>query len=79
MTINPNRPVEELIGDNYGIVRLRLGNLHVGHSLLQAAREARPTHMRYVPVALRRGWAQCVIETWAEYQDTYNHVMGGAV
>ena len=76
MTINPSRPVEDLVGSNRGIVRQRLGCFHVGNSYLAAARHARPKGMRKVPPALRRGWAKCVLETWNEYRATYRAVMG---
>ena len=75
MKINPDRPLEDLVGDNRGIVRMRLGNVHVARSYLHAARESRPRNMRLMPVALRRGWAKCVLETWNEYRGTYNAVM----
>lgn len=77
ININPARPVEELTGSNYGIVRQRLGALHVGNTYLAAARHARPRSLRDYPVALRRGWALCVLETWREYRATYSHVMLG--
>lgn len=71
------KPVEELVGSNRGIVRQRLGNIHCMTSILQAARVARPCRMRNAPVALRRGWAKCVIDTMAEYRKTYIAVMAG--
>lgn len=77
MTINRTRPVENLIGDNRGMIRMKLGNIHCMSSVLTAARHCRPKNMRRVPVALRRGWAKCVIETLAEYQGTYRFVMTG--
>ena len=77
MTINPNRPVEELAGSNYGIVRQKLGRIHCMTSVLSAARQVRPHAMRDYPVALRRGWAKCVIETLAEYRGTYVAVTRG--
>ena len=77
MTINPDRPVEELTGLNRAIVRQRLGNIHCMSSLLEQARHARPKNMRGVPVELRRGWVKCVIDTMAEYQDTFVAVTTG--
>lgn len=77
ININGHRPVEALVGANRGIVRQRLGNFHVGHSILAAARHARPASLRSAPVALRRGWVLCVLETWREYRGTYEHVMYG--
>ena len=76
MRINPNRPIEDLVGDNRGIVRQRLGNRHCMGRVLQQARECRPKGMRTVPVALRRGWAKCVLETISEYRSTFIGVMG---
>lgn len=77
MNINPNRPVENLVGDNRGIVRQILGRCHCCSPLLRLAREARPRGMRSVPVALRRGWVKCVLETAAEYKSRYVAVMSG--
>lgn len=77
MRIDPTRPMEELIGDNYGIVRMRLSNAHCmlpRHDLL---RIARPCNMRKYPVALRRGWAKCALEAIAEFRGTYVAVMTG--
>ena len=71
MFINPNRPVEELTGDNRGIVRQILGRCHCMRRSLDLARECRPKGMRRVPAALRRGWALCLLETLAEYRSTY--------
>jgi hypothetical protein len=72
MKINPDRPVEELTGDNRAIVRQILGRIHCMESVLDAAHEARPKGgMRGIPVALRRGWAKCVLDTLAEYRSTY--------
>ena len=78
MTINPDRPIEKLVGNNYGIVRQRLANVHVMTPILEQAREARPRGMRSVPVALRRGWALCVLETIEEYRGTYTAVVTGS-
>jgi hypothetical protein len=75
--INPDRPVEELTGDNRGIVRMRLGNIHAMSSYLDAARAARPKSLRKFPVALRRGWAKCVIDTHRSNQALYTAVMHG--
>jgi hypothetical protein len=77
MTINPNRPIEELRGSNRGIVRQILGRVHCCSSRLTAARAARPRNFRKVPVELRRGWAKCVIDTMAEYRVTFDYVMSG--
>lgn len=75
--INPDRPVEDLVGDNRGIVRQILGRVHCMTHPLKAAKQARPKNMRKVPVALRRGWAKCVLETLNEYRSTYLYVMRG--
>jgi hypothetical protein len=77
MYVSPNRPIEELIGENFGIVRMRLGNHHAGCSLLSAARCARPRNMRRAPVALRRGWVKRVAETWADNRETYLYAITG--
>jgi hypothetical protein len=78
MNINPTRPIEDLTGNNQGIVRQILGRCHCCSPILKLAREARPKGMRTVPVALRRGWAKCVIETNKEQRDLYVSVMRGA-
>ena len=77
MRINESRPVEELTGNNYGIVRQRLAECHCMRSVLDLAREVRPKRMREFPVQLRRGWAKCVIETVAQYRSTFIGVMSG--
>lgn len=70
---------EPLVGNNRGIVRQRLGCIHCCSSVLEAARHARPNGMRSVPVALRRGWVKCVIDTMEEYKSTYAAVMLGCL
>ena len=75
MKIDESKPLENLVGDNRGIVRMRLANLHCMTPVLEQARAVRPKRMRDVPVALRRGWAKCVLETVAEYRKTYVEVM----
>lgn len=86
MKINANRPLEELIGNNRRMVRLRLGRLHCGRSVLSLARECRNRNndghktepwRKLVPVAIRRGWAKCVIETVSEYRSTWIAVRSG--
>ena len=77
MNINPNRPIEKLVGDNYGITRKIVNRCHVGLSLLQVAREARPTNMRKAPPKLRRGWALCVMETHFANQGLFYRVAKG--
>lgn len=75
MYVNPERPVEELTGSNRGIVRQILARTHCMTPVLKAARECRPARMRTVPVALRRGWVKCVMDTLAEYRGTFTGVM----
>jgi hypothetical protein len=71
MQINPTRPLEELIGDNCGIVWLRVGNMHVCSPRREILRRCRPRNMRKVPVALRRGWAKCVLDAIVDAKSTY--------
>jgi len=77
--ISRSRPLEELVGINRRVIRYKLGNLHVSHTLRAALKHARPNGMRNgkCTVALRRGWVLCVIQTWREYQNTYCTVMSG--
>jgi hypothetical protein len=77
MVINEKRQIEEMVGSNRGIIRQKLARIHCMTSVLAAARECRPKTMRSVPVALRRGWVKCVMETVAEYRGTYIGVMNG--
>lgn len=77
MNINPTRPVEELTGNNRGITRQRLGNIHVMTPILAQCRQVRPLNMRTMPVELRRGWVKCVLDTIEEYRGTYVAVMTG--
>lgn len=75
MQLNPSRKIEEMVGNNRGIIRQKLARIHCMTSVLSAARECRPKSMRSVPVALRRGWAKCIMDTLAEYRGTYIGVM----
>ena len=77
MYVNPNRPVEELVGANRGIVRQRLANIHCMTSILGQARAARPRSLRSIPVALRRGWALCVLQSASEFRGTFVAVTSG--
>ncbi len=77
MRIDTGKPLEELVGTNRGIVRQRLGNIHCMTHPIAAARICRPRNMRRAPVALRRGWALCVLETLHEYRSTYVAVTSG--
>lgn len=69
MTIT--RPVENLVGDNRGMVRFRLGQIHCMTPVKEQLRECRPRNMRKAPPELRRGWVLCVLETIAEYRGTF--------
>jgi len=77
--INPDRPIEELSGDNRGMVHLFVDRCHVGESILTIAREARPDRatIQAASPELRRGWALCVISRHLENRQTYVDVMGG--
>lgn len=44
--------------------------------LHEQLRHARPGSLRPYPVALRRGWVACVLETVAEHRRTFIGVMG---
>lgn len=77
MQINPKRPLEKLTGDNRGIVRQRLGNIHCMTSIREQLKTVRPKAMRSLPPRLRRGWALTVLETIAEYRSTYLAVTTG--
>jgi hypothetical protein len=77
MLINKSRPIEDLTGDNRGIVRQKLGRIHVMTPIRDQLAECRPRHMRDCPPALRRGWVLCVLETIAEYRGTYIGVTSG--
>jgi hypothetical protein len=74
-----SKPVEELVGDNRGIVRLKLGNIHCMTPPREAIREIRSTIQNWdkVPKELRRGFYLCVLETLAEYRGTYLSVVTG--
>ena len=78
MKVNPNRPVEELVGPNRGITRELLGNVHCMRRVLDQAREVRPYGgLRAYPVELRRGWALCVLQTIRENRSCYIGVVTG--
>ena len=66
MTIDPAKPVEKLVGDNYGIVKMRLGNVHCMTSVLEQARMVRPKNIKLASVALKRGWVLCVMQCITE-------------
>ncbi len=73
------RPIEKLVGDNRGIVRLKLGNMHCMTPLRKALRVCRPKNVRKLPVPLRRGLILCVIETLQEYREMYRDVSNGTI
>lgn len=92
MNINPAKPIEELIGDNRGIVRMILGNVHCSCPLSYAARavysklcaKRRETAgltlrgaLAEYPRPLRRGLALCIVETWDEYTQQYREIRYG--
>ena len=71
MTVNKDRPIEELVGRNAWIVRRRLGNIHVMTPTKEQLRLVRPRHMRDIPVELRRGWAKLALETIERNRDDF--------
>jgi hypothetical protein len=71
-----NKPVEDLVGTNYGIVRQKLGRIHCCTPVREAIRGLGVKY-KEVPKPLRRGFIKCVIETLAEYRGTYFAVMTG--
>ena len=79
MKINPDRPLERLVGDNLGIVRQKLGNSHCELPLMDQVRACRIRDRRSAPVGLRRGLVLAVLETAAEYRETYRGVVSGVL
>ncbi len=79
LRIDPNRPMEELVGDNKRYVRWKLGQIHCMTNFREAARKCRLANRKDVPVALRRGLLKCVWDTLEEYRETYLSVMNGRV
>lgn len=75
------KPVEELIGDNRGIIRLKLGNIHCCTRPIDAIREIRNGIRNWddMPRSLQRGFYLCIIETLEEYRGLYFDVMSGNV
>jgi len=73
------KPVEHLVGDNYGILRQKLGRIHCCTRPIDAIREITSEIRNWdeVPRELRRGFYLCVIETLEEYRETYVAVMTG--
>lgn len=66
LRVDPARPMEELMGGDRGVVRIRLGNMHALTSFREAARACRPKNIRKAPVALRRGLLLLVWQTLQE-------------
>jgi len=79
LRINAARPIEPLIGDNRGIVRMKLGNIHCMTSFSDAVRHCRPKNIRKASPALRRGLILCVAQTLAEFRSEYVAVVTGNV
>lgn len=77
MKINKNRPVEPLTGDNYGIVKHILGNVHCMSPIKEQLKRARPPKIRQVPPKLRRGWVQTCLEIIKENRELYTSVTTG--
>ncbi len=77
MRIDPSRPIEPLIGDNYGIVRMRCGNIHCCTPFTDAVRLVRPKTLRSASPALRRGLLLCIWETMNDDRSLYLDVMNG--
>ena len=88
MNINPNRPLERLVGDNAARVRFKVGKLHVATSYMdvyravirplikQAKRKRKRGWARY-PAALRRGLVLYCYEQHAQNFKLYRDVMSG--
>jgi len=77
MNISKDRPMEELIGDNRSVVRMKLGDIHCMTPFREALRVCRPRNIHKMPSGLRRGLILCVKETLEEYRSTYLGVMSG--
>lgn len=63
--VNPKRAVEELTGNNYGIMCQKLDRIHCFQSVLSHARQCRPNDFRAKTrdnIALRRGWALLILQ-----------------
>lgn len=75
------KPIEELTGDNYGVVRMKLGNIHCCTRPIDAIRDIQNGIKNWddIPQPLKRGFYLCIIETLAEYRQTYVDVVSGNV
>lgn len=79
MQLRITKPIEELIGNNRGIVRLKLGHIHCCTRPIDAIREIKSTIRNWndIPKPLRRGFILCCLQTLNEYKQTYISVMNG--
>ena len=77
--INPDRPLEQLTGSNRGVVRIRIGNMHVMTPFTQVVRACRPKNIRNASPALRRGLILLVHQTLTEYRQEFLDVVNGNV
>lgn len=77
--INPDRPLEELTGSNRGILRIRIGNIHVMTPFTEVVRRCRPKNIRKASPALRRGLILMVHQTLMEYRQEFLDVVNGNV
>lgn len=79
LRINPERPIEPLIGDNRRYVRWKCGQLHCMTSLREACRQMRPRNILDASPALRRGMILCVAETMYGNRQLFQDVMAGRI
>ena len=78
MNLNPNRPLERLVGQNRGICRQIINrDVHAGMSDVSAVRHVLRSmkHWRDVPVGLKRGLILECVETQRENRDLFRYVM----
>jgi hypothetical protein len=79
ININPAKPIEELIGDNAGVMRMKIGRISVLKSDLAIIRKLWNKRIHYAPKELRRGWIKCALENIQADRDLYNRVMSGRI
>ena len=74
------KPVEELRGNNRGIVRIKIGNMHCLTPTTEVIRTVRDSICNWaiVPKPLRRGFILCCLEKLKEDRDLFNYVSKGA-
>ena len=80
MNINKSRPVEELVGNNQGIVHMLVDRAHVAMSPVEVMREVKAAVSERwfdIPAPLRRGLVLEVIERHRQNRKTYQQVMSG--